>query len=160
MWFSGGTMMVLAHRQGPGRYVLIQAAVLLGVFVVLAVTPAPVTFPDGPWEVVLLLKGAAALLVTDLLLIGVARRQDGRSRGEVRTMDSESALEWARIGHFHVVQADRVIGVVDEVVADRSGIPRALIASEGWFGRRRFLVPLDELYAIDRDERTVTVEHR
>ena len=41
-------MMVLAHRQGPGRYVLIQAGVLVGVFVMLAVTPAPVTFPTAP----------------------------------------------------------------------------------------------------------------
>lgn len=153
-------MMVLAHRQGPGRYVLIQAAVLLGVFVVLAVTPAPVTFPDGAWEVVLLLKGAAALLLTDLLLIGVARREESRSRSSVRAVDSESAREWSRVGHYDVVDSGGVVGLVDEVIADRSGTPRVLIVSDGWFGRRRFLVPLNELRSIDEGERTVTIEDR
>ena len=150
-------MMVFAHRHGPARHVLIQAAVLLGVFIVLAVTPAPVTFPDGPWEVVLLLKGAAALLLTDLLLIGDARREDARSRSPARAMDSESVSECSRIGHHHVIESGLVVGVVDEVIADRGGVPRALIVSDGWLGRRRFLVPLDELASIDQEERTVTI---
>lgn len=153
-------MMVLAHRQGAGRYVLIQAGVLLGVFVVLAVTPAPVTFPDGPWEVVLLLKGAAALLLTDLLLIGLASKQKEAGRRPALAMDGELAREWRRIGHYHVVESGGVVGVVDEVMADRSGTPRGLIVSDGWFGRQRSLVPLDQLVSIDEDERTVTIAAR
>jgi hypothetical protein len=130
------------------------------VFVVLAVTPAPVTFPDGPWEIVLLLKGAAALLVTDLLLMGVTRRQQAKPRSRVRTLDRESTLEWRRIGDFHVVEPEGVVGVVDEVIADRDGTPRSLIVADGWFGRRRFVVPLDELVSIDEGNRTVSIEGR
>jgi uncharacterized integral membrane protein len=151
-------MMALAHRWGTGRYVLIQATVLLFVFIVIAVTPAPVTFPQGPWEIVLLLKGAVALLLADLLLVGVARNDVQIGRSRARAMEREIALEWSRIGHYHVVEQEAVVGVVEEVIADRGGTPKGVIVTDGWFGRRRFLVPLDELRSIDGEERTVTVE--
>ena len=150
-------MMALAHTRSRGRYVLIQAVVLLLVFMVMAVTPAPVTFPEGPWEVVLLVKGAVALLLADLVLFGVARNDVRTGRSRVRSMDREVALDWSRIGDYHVVEQEAVLGVVEDVIADRSGTPKGLIVSHGWFGRRRFLVPLDELRSIDGTERTVTV---
>ncbi len=153
-------MIALTHRPAAGRYLLIQAAVLLGVFVVLAVTPAPVTFPDGPWEIILLLKGAAALLLTNILLIGIVRRHEEKDRITAQSMDKETALKWRRINHYEVMAAEGVIGVVDDVLATRDGTPTAIVISDGWFGRRRFLVPLDELRSIDTDERTITIQDR
>lgn len=155
-------MMAFAHPYGPSRYMLIQAVVLLLVFVVLAVTPAPVTFPNGPWEVVLLVKGAAALLLADLLLMGVARKEVARQevtrrRTRARAMDRQTALEWSRIGHYHVVEANGVVGLVDEVLAGRDGTPQSLVVSDGWFGRRRFVVPLDDLRSVNDAERTITI---
>lgn len=153
--------MVLAHRPGPGRYVLIQATVLVCVFLLLAVTPAPVTFPSGPWEVALLLKGAAALLLTDVILAGLTRDRARKPRGTVKVRGSSAELTRAnRLGHYHVQDSEGVIGLVDEVIGDRLGVPQALVVTSGWFGRRRFLVGLDELRSIDHEERTIGIENR
>jgi hypothetical protein len=152
-------MMVLADRPRPGRYVLAQAAVLLAVFVVLAVTPAPVTFPSGPWEVVLLLKGAAAVLLTDILLSGLAgvRARRPRSTAAAGARPVRSG-DMAGLGHYHVQDSTGVVGIIDEVIGDRIGSPRALVVTDGWFGRRRFLVRVDELRAVDHEARTITIE--
>ena len=108
----------------------------------------------------LLLKGAAALLLTDLLLMGLATKQKETLRSPALAMDGDLAREWSRMGHYHVVESGGVVGVVDDVMADRRGTPRGLIVSDGWFGRQRFLVPLDDLVSIDDDERTVTIAAR
>jgi hypothetical protein len=151
-------MTLLAHRPGSARHVLVQAAVLLIVFLVLAITPAPVTFPSGTWELVLLLKGGVALLLTDLILSGPATDEERGAplrRLASRLIGSRAAP--SRLDHYHVLDATGTVGIVDEVLADREGVSRALVVTEGWRGQRRFLVGIDELRAVDHASRTVTV---
>lgn len=152
-------MILLTRRPRPGWYVPVQAGILFCVFVVLAVTPAPVTFPDGPWELAFLLKAAVALLVADVVLVGITEGRR-RTKSRVRPLDEGTVLELRRLGHYHLVDSHGVVGVVDQVIADRDGVPRALIVSDGWLFQRRFLVPLDELRSIDDIERTITVDDR
>ena len=152
-------MIALAHRPGLGRFVMIQGTVLLGVFVVLAVTPAPVTFPDGPWETALLLKGAVALLLANAFVLQLrASTQCPRTSTDVRYPDPQQSLDVLTESVDYEVCADgQSIGVVDEVVATRDGSVVGLVVVQGWFGRRRFMVTLDEVQSFDHSSRLVEV---
>jgi nucleotide-binding universal stress UspA family protein len=56
----------------------------------------------------------------------------------------------------HLVDTpDGSVGIVDEWVRDEHGRPRALIAAQGWFGRRRLEVPLAALLEIDHENRRI-----
>jgi nucleotide-binding universal stress UspA family protein len=52
---------------------------------------------------------------------------------------------------------DGAAGVVDGWQRDAHGRPRSLIVAQGWFGRRRFDVPLDAILEIDHQERRVVL---
>jgi hypothetical protein len=153
-------MTLLAHRPGSGWNVLVQAAVLVIVFVILAITPAPVTFPSGTWELVLLLKGGIALLLTDLILSGATGDERATPVGRLTARLIGGRAAPNRLDHYHVQDTGGTIGVVDEVLADRSGTTRALVVTDGWHGRRRFLVDMEDLRAVDHGSRTVTIGDR
>jgi hypothetical protein len=58
--------------------------------------------------------------------------------------------------HGFLVDAipDEPVGVVDDVLVDENGRPRALVVSSGWFGRRRLVVPAEDVAEIcPRDRR-------
>jgi len=152
-------MIALAHRPGLGRFVLIQGTVLLGVFVVLAVTPAPVTFPDGPWETALLLKGAVALLLANAFVLQLrASSPRPRSSTDVRYQDPQQFLDALTESVDYEVCADgQTIGVVHEVVATRDGSIVGFVVVQGWLGRRRFMVTLDEVQSFDHSSRLLEV---
>lgn len=151
-------MVALAHRPGLGRFVMIQGTVLLGVFVVLAVTPAPVTFPDGPWEA-LLLKGAVALLLANAFVLQLkASAPRSHTSRDVLYQAPHQSLDVLTESVDYEVRADgRAIGVVDQVVATRDGSVVGLVVVQGWFGRRRFMVTLDEVQSFDHSSRLVEV---
>lgn len=46
-------------------------------------------------------------------------------------------------------------GILDGWKRDEHGRPEALIVAQGWFGRRRFEVPLEALRQIDHDDRRI-----
>jgi hypothetical protein len=150
-------MTALVHRLSMTRQLAIQSTVLLGVFVLLAATPAPVTFPDGPWEAALLAKGAVALLVANLVVTRFDAVRATRTRAARRVSTTTRLTQLRAYEHFHVARPDGVIGVVDEVLGDQDGEAQALVVTDGWFGRRRFLVPLADIRGIDAAERTIIV---
>jgi nucleotide-binding universal stress UspA family protein len=47
---------------------------------------------------------------------------------------------------------DGSVGILDGWVRDERGQPKALIVAQGWFGRRRFEIPLDALVEIDHED--------
>ena len=59
--------------------------------------------------------------------------------------------------HYLVDTPDGAVGVVDGWQRDARGRPQSLIVAQGWFGRRRFEVPLDALLEIDHEERRVVL---
>jgi hypothetical protein len=148
-------MAALASTPTIGRLLLINGMAILAVFTFLALSPAPVTFPDGAWEGALLLKGAAILLGANVL---VGRLGSGtHRRGTVENIASDPLLRMRALEHYEVIDASGVIGVVDEVIGDAAGIPAGFVVVDGWFGARRFLVPLSEVDSIDHVERAISI---
>jgi len=151
-------MAALAQAPTTTRLMLMNGLVLLGVFLFLAVTPAPVTFPENPWETALLIFGAALLLAANVLAVrvgGLTRERPKRGRRANTT--SAALMEMHPYEHFHVAAPDGTIGVVAEVIGDRDGQPVGLLVAEGWFPGTHFLVSLDEISRIDDTEQTVFV---
>jgi hypothetical protein len=149
-------MTVLSQNLGSARLVLIQATVLVIVFLVLAITPAPVTFPNGTWELVLLLKGAGALLLTDVILGGASGDKHTIPVRHVTSRLLRGASNPHRLDHYHVQDTSGTIGIVEEVLADRQDAHRAIVVTGG-SARHRFLINIEELQRVDHDERTITV---
>jgi hypothetical protein len=52
---------------------------------------------------------------------------------------------------------DGSVGVLDGWERDENGRPRALIVAQGWFGRRRFEIPLDAVLEIDHERRRIVL---
>jgi hypothetical protein len=152
-------MAALADPLTTGRLLFLNASVLAAVFLLLAVTPAPVTFPDGHWETMLLLKGAVILLASNILAVHIASNTKAKARPRHRVDTAgEALLALAELEHYHVAAAEGgLIGVVDEILGDRNGHPLALVVSDGWFRSRRFLVPLHDLSDVDRAQRMIVV---
>ena len=149
-------MAALAQAPTISRLLLVNASVLLILFIFLAVTPAPVTFPEGAWETTLLLSGGLALLAANI----AAARLDGDSkpRHVVRPDTSSEALEAMReYEHYHVLTPEGVVGIVDEVIGDRDAEPVGLLVVDGWFKSRRYLIPSDDIRAIDDTARTISI---
>jgi hypothetical protein len=77
-----------------------------------------------------------------------AASEPGRLR-----IDPEGLL---RQSHGFLVDAlgDEPAGVVDEVVVDDDGVPVALVVLQGWFGRQRRTISVDDVAEIlPRDRR-------
>jgi hypothetical protein len=57
--------------------------------------------------------------------------------------------------HGFLVDAipDERVGVVDDVLVDEDGHARALVVASGWFGRRRLVVPVEDVAEICPRER-------
>jgi nucleotide-binding universal stress UspA family protein len=52
---------------------------------------------------------------------------------------------------------DGSVGIVDGWVRDEHARPQALIIAQGWFGRRRFEIPLGKLIEIDHEHRRIVL---
>ena len=154
-------MAALADTPTVTRLLLVNTAVLACVFVFLAVSPAPVTFPDDAWETALLAKGAALLLAANVLATRLGATAGATPRRGRRVDTQTDALLWLReYEHFHVTAADGIIGIVDEVLGDRDGNPIGFVVADGWLATRRFLILLHEVEHVDECRRTVAVRTR
>jgi hypothetical protein len=149
-------MAALAHAPTITRLLLVNTSVLLIVFIFLALTPAPVTFPENSWETALLAKGGLLLLAAN---IAAARLGTGSKppRGPRPNTSSEQLVRMREYEHHHVLAPEGVIGVVDEVIGDRDGEPVGLLVVDGWFGARRCFVPLNDIRQIDDIARTISI---
>ncbi len=137
------------------RLVVVNSIAIVLAFVVLAASPAPVHFPSTHWEALMLAGAAALILLGNLMLIGaaVARYVE---RGRQAKTETPRLAQLRRTEHFHVYD-DGVVGLVEEVVADRRGEAEVLIVSTGWFGATRFYVPADAVSAVDERNRVVRI---
>jgi hypothetical protein len=132
----------------------LNSFVVVATFVVLAASPAPVHFPSTHWEAVLLTCAAVVLLLGSLLLAGAAAARTIERGRSARTETSEIyALQ--HLVHFEVMAEDGIIGIVDEVLANRNGIGEVLVVTDGWFGARRFYIPVGEMSSSDATSRTL-----
>lgn len=52
---------------------------------------------------------------------------------------------------------DGAVGVLDGCARDEWGRPTALIVAQGWFGRRRLRVPVDEIIQVDHESRRIVL---
>jgi PRC-barrel domain protein len=148
-------MAALASTPTIGRLLVVNGVAMLAVFTFLALSPAPVAFPDGAWEGALLFKGGVILLIANVLVSRLGSR--AHSRGTAVETASDPLLRMRRFEQYEVIDHSGVIGVVDEVMGDATGVPAGLIVVDGWFGARRFLVPFSDVDAIDDAERTISV---
>ena len=148
-------MAALAPTPALSRLLLINGAAILAVFLFLAISPAPVTFPDRAWEGALLLKGAALLLAANAIVVrlGVGTRP----HGTLAATATSPLVRMRRYEHYDVADHTGVIGIVDEVLGDHAGVPAAFVVVDGWLGARRFLLPLSAIDAIDDAHRTISV---
>ena len=144
-------------RPGLWRLAAVNTVVMAAIFVVLAASPAPVHFPSTHWEALMLAAAALLIVILNLLLAAaaMAQRIERGRRAQTETPDMRDLRLYE---HFDVYAADGAIGLVDEVLGDRTGRPRALVVSDGWFGARRFLVPIEAIAAVDAGRRALTVE--
>jgi hypothetical protein len=62
--------------------------------------------------------------------------------------------------HGFLVDAipDEPVGVVEDVLVDEDGHPRALVVSSGWFGRRRLIVPVSDVVEIYPGDRRLRLQ--
>ena len=148
-------MAALATTPTTSRLLLINSAAILAVFLFLAITPAPVTFPDRPWEGALLLKGAALLLAANVVVVRLGAKT--RPHGTTAATATPPLVRMRRYEHYDVVDQTGVIGIIDEVLGDHAGVPAAFVVVDGWLGARRFLLPLSGIEAIDDAKRTISV---
>jgi hypothetical protein len=149
-------MAALANAPTTTRLLLVNTSVLLIVFIFLALTPAPVTFPESSWETALLVKGGLLLLAANIAAarLGTASKL---ARGPRPNTSSEPLVRMREYEHHHVLAPEGVIGIVDEVIGDRDGEPVGLLVVDGWFGARRCFVSLDDVRQIDQIGRTISI---
>lgn len=57
--------------------------------------------------------------------------------------------------HYLVDTPDGSVGIVDGWERDEHGRPRSLIVAQGWFGRRRFEIPLEAVLEINHEDRRI-----
>lgn len=148
---------VMRARPNLWRLGLANAVLLVLVFIFLAASPAPVTFPTSHWEVILLGIAAAVMLAMNLLITEAEVGADVR-RGRRAETDSDALAGLREFEHFNVVARDGTIGIVAQVLGDRDGEPVGLLVEDGWWGSRRFFVPLDAVRRVDSKTREIHVE--
>jgi hypothetical protein len=153
--------MTVHHPHSPSAGRMLALVVAFGaVFVFLAVTPAPVTFPDSAWEAALLLKGAIVLLAVNAWLLlreaPAVRRvlADAPTPANVVAYDSLTGCI-----DYHVIVGDETLGIVEDLPLARDGVISGILVSQGWLRARRVLVQLDEVRRIDHDSRVVELFH-
>ena len=150
--------MTVHHLHSPSAGRMLALVVALGaVFVFLAVTPAPVTFPDSAWETALLLKGAIVLLAVNAwLLLRQAPAAPHRALADAPLPANLVAYD-SLTGciDYEVIDGDEALGIVDELPLARDGAIVGLLVSQGWLRTRRVLVTLDVVRRIDHGARVV-----
>ncbi|MEO5632593.1 hypothetical protein [Gaiella sp.] len=57
--------------------------------------------------------------------------------------------------YYVVDTAEGPVGVLEGFERDERGRPATLIVSQGWFGRRRLLVPIEQLVDVDHARKRV-----
>jgi hypothetical protein len=62
-----------------------------------------------------------------------------------------------RLIHYLVDSPAGPVGIVDDWVVAADGAPVALVAAQGWFGRRRYAIPARDVVDIDHGGRRVLV---
>jgi nucleotide-binding universal stress UspA family protein len=68
-----------------------------------------------------------------------------------------AAADLEAMVHYLVDTPEGAVGVLDEWIRDDRGRPTGLVVAQGWFGRRRFEIPLEKLTAVDHACRRVVV---
>ena len=142
------------------RVVLYQSIVVAAVFLALAITPAPVTFPSTPWQAVLLAKGALALILANALVVRSAPHTASQPRHRKLEGNGSAVAAMSAYVDYHVTEDGEVIGVVDQVVAGRRGEVVGFLVAHGWVRARRFFVGLAEVEAVDDAARVMSVVPR
>ena len=72
-------------------------------------------------------------------------------------LESRWGYELDGMIHYLVDTPDGAVGVLDRWTRDEQGRPVSLIVAQGWFGRRRFEIPLEELIQIDHEARRIVL---
>jgi nucleotide-binding universal stress UspA family protein len=62
-----------------------------------------------------------------------------------------------RMVYYLVETPDATVGIVDGWERDEHARPQALIVAQGWFGRRKFGIPVEKLIEIDHEHRRVVL---
>ena len=57
--------------------------------------------------------------------------------------------------HYLVDTPDGSVGIVDGWERDDHGRPQGIVVAQGWFGRRRYEVPLEALLEVDHEDRRI-----
>ena len=149
--------MALQHGTPARGAFVVNVMVLGAVFVFLAVSPAPVSFPESPWETGLLATGAVALLLVNALLIRPTRDVP-RAPVAAHTPPDEKVLDlYSSFVDYEVVDGEHVVGITDEVLVTRDGRIVALSVKHGFLRTRRFAVTPDEIRSLDHANRAIYV---
>jgi hypothetical protein len=61
------------------------------------------------------------------------------------------------IVHYLVDSPDGPVGVIDGWESNAEGQPQSLVVVQGWFGRRRLTVPIEDVLHVDHERRSVLV---
>jgi nucleotide-binding universal stress UspA family protein len=59
--------------------------------------------------------------------------------------------------HYLVDAPDGSVGILDGWERDEKGRPMTMIVAQGWFGRRRFEIPVAKLRGVDHDRRRIVL---
>jgi hypothetical protein len=62
--------------------------------------------------------------------------------------------------HYLVDTPDGPVGVLDGWERDAPGQTERLVVADGWFGRRRFTLPVEDVLRIDHERRSVLIAGR
>lgn len=73
-------------------------------------------------------------------------------------LESRCGYELDGMIHYLVDTPDGAVGVLDRWKRDEQGRPVSLIVAQGWFGRRRFEIRLEELIQIDHEARRIVLD--
>jgi len=58
--------------------------------------------------------------------------------------------------HYLVDTPEGAVGILDGWERDEHGRPKTLLVAQGWFGRRRFEIPVEKLLKIDHERRALS----
>ncbi|HYH62662.1 MAG TPA: hypothetical protein VD766_12415, partial [Solirubrobacterales bacterium] len=124
---------MMAWQQGtPARRALVvNVMVLAAVFVVLAVSPAPVSFPESAWETALLAIAAVALLLVNALVSPMPRTASRAPRAARMPPDDRALEVFLACVDYEIIDADESAGIVSDVLVTRDGGILGLAVRDG-----------------------------
>jgi hypothetical protein len=59
--------------------------------------------------------------------------------------------------HYLVDTPEGAVGILDGWERDEHGRPKTLLGAQGWFGRRRFEIPVEKPLKIDHERRRLVL---